>query len=246
MTLCTANFEAGVNGNNILSTDVGSPTAWDSTAVTGSGARTYDNAHVAHGSLAARFFVTGGAGTAICTWSTALGTVTDQYGRVYIYFTANPSAAAVCFPVRFSSVGVAKAALVINATGKVELFDAAVSVGVTAASIALNQWVRLEWHIVHSATVGQVEVKLFNTAESDTPTETVTSAANKNTGASVDSVAIGYPLSASINLAWWADDLIVGAAAYPGPVSVATANPDGILLGHRRSYFYNRTKVFAG
>jgi hypothetical protein len=81
-------------------------------------------------------------------------------------------------------------------------------------------WVRLEWHIVHSTTVGSLEVKLFNSADSTTADDTI-SFSNLNTGAAFANIRIG----ASTNTAnfpttgtyMYIDDIVCGATSYPGP-----------------------------
>src|SRR3990172_6382388 len=171
MTQVSADFELGADGSPILTTDSGSATAWDVRDVP-SGSINYDNAQVAHGTLAAEFAC--GAGTGRLEWTTALGTMTDHYGRIYLFMAGNP-AANFRGPMRFMNGASEGMCAWINSSGQFFARDALGStVGTMTNAIATGSWVRFEWHVVHSATVGVIEFKLFNSSESTTPTETMT------------------------------------------------------------------------
>lgn len=231
MTQVSANFETGVNGNAISTGDAGSATAFDGVRKTAvNGIASYDNTHVAFGSLAAKFGATaGGTASGDVNWSTALGgTLTDSYGRLYLYLTAYDTGNV---PIINYTLGGSRAARIdFNATGKLLGFDnpAAALFPTFSTAIALNQLVRIEWRIVHSATVGFGECKLFNTASSAVATETQTGAANKNTLAGVDKIEIGAGAGATGNVSasyvLWMDNIIAGATSYPGVAAVAPAN----------------------
>src|SRR5574338_1457281 len=81
VSLCTADFEAGTNGNGVTTGDAGSSTAWDAVNIT-SGTITYSNAQAASGSQSCLF--SSNTSAHYLEWSTALGTVTDHYGRMYL------------------------------------------------------------------------------------------------------------------------------------------------------------------
>jgi hypothetical protein len=231
----TADFELGVNGSNILTTDPGSATAWDLiTKVNGTGTAIalYDNAQAALGVLSGKFGGTGGTGRGYAEWSTALGTITDHYGRLYLYLTANP--AATLSMIQFGQGATRGARIDITTAGKLAGFDnpAAALFTTFTNAIALNQWVRIEWHIIHSATIGQGEVKLFNNAASATPTETQTGPANKNTLANVTHAMFGVGVAGTAqNMAIWLDNIVANATAYPGPVGGAGTHPLLLLRG---------------
>lgn len=224
MAQLTADFEAGVNGNNVLTSDTGSADAWNTSAVAGSGTRTYDTAHPAFGSLALKL-VAGSAGGTVVGWTTGIAAATDHYGRCYLYLTANPSGAHPIIQLSSASTRVVRIDLMSD--GKLRMLDAPAS-GIQSStnSVALNQLIRIEWHIIHSVTVGQVEIKLFNTASSTTPTETMTSPANWNTGAAAGGIVFGNPQTGATGHTIWWDSIIANAAAYPGhAVPVNTVAP---------------------
>lgn len=222
MSEATANFELGVNGNDILVADAGSATAWDSRQNNDGGGNTlkYDNVHV-YGSLAAKFDNSGAPSSAcVMGWSTGIGTLTDHYGRVYLYATANP----VGGSWRIGRDGNNNFPIFINANGTVTMNDQGGVAVTTTAAIGLNQWVRIEYHWINSLTVGQVELKLFNSPDSSTPTETQTSAANRNTSASTTSLEFGLGGGQTTAGAIWLDNIVAGATSYPGPFVSGTQN----------------------
>ncbi len=231
MTQCTATFETGVNGNNISTGDAGSATAFDAVTLgngTGTGIAKYSSAQAATGTLSGLLGGTGGTGKGYVIWSTAFGTVTDHYGRLYLYLTANPAGQISIMQVGTSGGDTRGARLDINTSGKLAGFDnpAAALFTTFTNSIALNQWVRIEWHIIHSTTVGQAEIKLFNTASSTSPTETQTGTANKNTLANATGIQFGLGVAgAADGVGLYMDNIVAGAAAYPGPVADSTYQP---------------------
>lgn len=99
MAQATANFELGTQGVTIATSDAGSANAWDAVSIVASGAAIYDNAHV-YQTLAAKLTTGATAGSTYLQWSAAtLGTLTDNYGRAYIYRTANPPGSSNLFLV---------------------------------------------------------------------------------------------------------------------------------------------------
>jgi hypothetical protein len=201
----TAGFELGVNGATIATSDPGDATAW--TRIFGT--HIYDNTHVAHGALAAKMDSTANFGL---IWDQTY--LTDFYGRFYLYATSNPSANTnVC---SITGGGVTSrifvqtdGTIVSTATGNVA----------GSVPIALNQWIRIEYHFIASATVGLLEIKLFNTKESSAPSETIAPTANRNTGASAPTELDHANGNAAAG--WggniWFDTIVTNATSYPGP-----------------------------
>lgn len=115
----------------------------------------------------------------------------------------------------------------ITNAGKVELCDRLSVVQKTSTnSIALNQFVRLEARITNSATVGFIECLLFNSPDSTTPTETISTLATIDTGTSHNEFLVGHGSSIA-NQTMWADNIVWGATSYPGP-SAATNVKSGM------------------
>jgi hypothetical protein len=214
MAEATATFEAGVNGNTI--TNAGGEaalSAWNTVTIAGAGnTLVYSNAQF-KGTLSAKVdAATTPASGVTMQWSTAIGTLTDHYGRIYLYCPANPSGT-----IRLINDSAGSNKLRLTSTGMLSVFDAGGQDIITTTAIALNQWVRIEWHTVQSATVGQHEIKLFNDAESSTPTQTVTGTANRNNAASITSMTFGNNSGASHAVVFHLDNIVAGAVAYPGP-----------------------------
>lgn len=213
MAEVSTGFETGVAGNNILTSDAGDPTAWDAINLGTGGTAVYDNALIHSGSLSAKL-TRGSAGTVNLTWSTALGTVTDQYGRFYIYLVAIPAAAFACVLVR--SGGTNCMAIRITTQGRFQVRESTgAEVGVSLAGI-VGKWARVEWHVVNSTTAGEIEVKVFYNTDAVNPNETIRGT-SLNTLASADRVIYQSDQNASYVVQF--DDLVAGAAAWPGPTT---------------------------
>ncbi len=224
MTQCTADFELGTQGNTIATGDTGSANAWNVVTVPGNGgALTYDNTH-AYGSRAAKIVTGSPASSSILEWSSgSLGTLSgDIYGRVYLWTAANPSSNVVSLVIHRSST-VVRCRIKINTAGKIELADSSNIVQFTSTnSIGLSQWVRLEWHIVLSSTVGHMECKLFNSADSITPTETVGDQTTNLSLGGVSANDVQFVWGSNVSQTAWLDNIIAGATSYPGPATAFT------------------------
>ncbi len=224
MALCTADFELGTQGNTITNADTGSATAWNVIQVPGGGGSlTYDNTH-AYGTRSAKV-ANGTSGSGILEWSSgSLGTQNDTYGRIYLWTAANPSSNVVSMVIHRATT-TTRCRIKINLTGHVELADSANVVQFTSTNaIGLSQWVRLEWHIFFSSTVGHMECKLFNNADSSTPTETI--------GDQTTNLSLGGSSANDVQFVWgantsqvaWFDGIVAGASSYPGPVVTGFTN----------------------
>lgn len=224
MTLRSADFESGSNGNPVSTGDAGSADAWDLVTITSPGTLAYDNAHTV-GAMAAKLVASTASAGIFASWIAAFGTQTDHYGRVYLYFTANPTDSAHAMIVEALTGATICGGWNVSSTGKLQVVSGTATVVKTSTtSIALNQWIRVEYHFIHSATVGQIELKLFNTASSTTPDETITATASMNTQASADRIRFGLAgASPSGYGTFWMDDIVAAATSYPGPA--AAGNP---------------------
>lgn len=198
-----ATFETGVAAQIIRTTDPGSVTVFDHNS--GSPV-TYDSTHAHRGTLSAKL---AGADNGM-TWN--LPSVTDHYGRLYVYMDANPSGdqrGPVVSPV----------VMKILQSGKMFLQSAdGAHLLTTTNTVNLGSWFRIEYHFIHDTVNGFAELKLFNSPESLTPTETITSPIAWNTGGAQISQSYGVQQNGGNNI--WLDDIIANATSYPGPTSV--------------------------
>lgn len=197
-------------------------TAFDAAIIVIGGTSTLasSNVQAANGTLSAAASAAASE-TAYCGWSSAIGTLTEFWGRMSIYFTANPSGSTRIFSGFNASTRCG--AVQIGTTGRISLIDSGNSnQGTMTNAIALNQWNRVEWHYVCSATVGMLEAKLFQTVTSGTPTETLTTASTLNTSTQATAYRFGRAESATgATGTFYIDDLAIDTAGYPGPYTVA-------------------------
>jgi hypothetical protein len=218
MTSLANSFEGGTNGTTITAGNSGgtSGNAFDTTS-TGAGATTaFDNTHAAHGSLSCEIATTSSA-TSNVQWAASMGTQAQVWFRLYLYFTANPAAAIRVFSVNNGTVA---AFLRITTTGQLVMVNGNGTVAITTstATIPLNQWFRVEGFVLASLSVGQTELKLYSTADSVTPTETDTSAANNNLGVStLTNYLFGITSATPSVVAYWQDNLGLSSTGYLGP-----------------------------
>ena len=183
-----------------------------------------DNTHAAHGLLSAKFATGATSASSWVQWDTSAGTLTTVFFRLYLYFTANPAAA-----IRFYqplNVSTQCGAFVLNTSGKIDHIAGTGGTATNTGSLAitLNQFVRLEGKFVASATVGQLEHKLFNTPDSTTPDETLTDSATQNTNTAVTKNRFGIPVAGSNIGPFWIDDFGLTDQGYLGPAVVRTPN----------------------
>jgi hypothetical protein len=225
MAQLTATFEAGVNGNNVtIGAGEASANKWDDVQLPGASTLKYDNTQK-YDTLAAKATASGGA-NAYAEWGTSLGAITDHFGRFYIYLTANPASS--FRPVRVLSTGTAAVFFLVTNLGKIQVLDSGGGqIILTTNSVNLNGWTRVEYHITHSATVGQAELKLFTSPDSAVAAETIQTTANKNLLASANQLRYGATGGDSDG-SFWLDNIIGNAASYPGPA--ATVSAGGVVI----------------
>lgn len=212
------NFESGSNGTTISVSNSASPNAWS--AVTGPGngvsAVAYNSAIVANGLLSGKFQSGAGAGTDFVNWAQSVfGTQTTWYGRVYINITGatptqNRSGMKTNANVRWA----------ISTARKIELYNGGATVGATSTTIIpTGQWVRIEWKIIHHASAGSFEMKIFLTPNSLTPDETFSFTNANTTSAGCTAVNFGIWTSVVNHPEFYLDDIEVNNTGYPGPLA---------------------------
>jgi hypothetical protein len=222
---CTADFELGANGNAVLVADPGSATAWNTKNSPSGNTVTYSNTH-AYENLAGRYDNSAAPiSSAWMSWSTAFGTQTDHYGRFYLYCTANP----VTDPfVIVKDQDRANNSLRITTAGLVQAVNAnGTQSCITTVAITTGAFVRIEYHWIHSATVGQWVIRLYNDPDSETFTEEVSSAANQNTGASLTQISFGLQGTSGAGPIWL-DNIVAGVTDWPGPVPSVTPSVENL------------------
>jgi hypothetical protein len=157
---------------------------------------------------------------------TGLGSITsDAYFRFYMYLTALPTTGRL-YPLRLNDNAAAACGWLrlIAGTGTVSLADASQS-GFGAdgtVPVAINQWVRIELHVVASTTAGVLEWRLYNTADS-TSIDDSAGGTGLVLGANLDQLWFGsqstFPTTPFTVIY---DDLAVSTAGWIGPAPVAS------------------------
>lgn len=222
--------EGGTNTTTVTTGNSGgaSGNAWDSVAV--GGALTYDNTH-SRGALAYKV-VGDTVNPTYMTWTTALGTAAEVWGRVYLYLTAAPSAATGLVRIRVGGVQTMRIQLATAGAGQLEIRKNSGNtlVGTVATACATNQWIRFEYHLLAVTSGAQLEVRLYNTADSATATDQFSSTGDTLTSANVDEVSVGHH-NASAASTIWVDDIDVNTVGWPGPS--VTALPHLLARGQR-------------
>jgi hypothetical protein len=225
MAVISNSFDSGTQGVTITAgNSATSGTAFN--AVTGStgAVAMYDNAHGAIGTMAAQIATGATSTTSILEWTTALGTQATIYGRIYMYFTANP--AATLRVVQIANASGTCCDIQVTASGFVRVRNnGASTVTTTTNPIALNRWVRLEFMFFLDVAVGQSVVNLYNYGNSTVPTETNTSAPTQTFRGAGTTYRYGTLTAATNVAAFWLDEPAFSTTGYLGAVGGGDVPP---------------------
>jgi hypothetical protein len=200
----------GVDGATVGTGESGSGNPWDATV--GTPTITYAPEH-ARGRMG--YEVVAGASAQQMSWtSTSLGTITEVYGRFYLWSHGNPSTATGLF--RFTAGGSQTARIRYNADGTLTISDAGNAAEVTTTALTTGALIRIGFYIEFVASNATVTLNVYDTHTSLTPSETVTSSTAAGMGTSADRVDIG-----SFNNATWTgclSDIALSGTAEPPPI----------------------------
>lgn len=208
-------------------------------AVTSTNAPVYDSTH-AHSGTQSMKVPTGAA--EVVRWSSLSGT--HFWGRFY------------CYPLAISGVRIAQ----FDGNATTNLFRIAmkttsgvitINIGGSgtangAVAIPLNQWSRVEFEGEITGGNGVLTVKLFTSADSTTPDETIGPITVATSDTSIAGVRFGVGSSVSSN--WWFDDLEANDTGWPGPLGGSTVDLDlGAIASAAATYGLDlaRTRVLA-
>jgi hypothetical protein len=226
--LASNNFEGGTTGTTITTANSGgaSGTAFTAVTIGTTASATFSNVHAAHGNLGLVVATGTTSSNAQMQWgSTVLGTLTTIYGRAYFYTTAAPGANDAV--VQFQSSGASVCGFQITTGSQWLVQDAAFTYIHTFTSvIPTGQWVRIEWKVIFSATVGQVILNYYATADSTTVTESYTSPATQNFGASINTANFGWNNAHVSQPTMYLDDLALSTTGFLGPAVISIKSSD--------------------
>lgn len=170
------------------------------------------------------------AGNAYWQWTTHFGSLTDFYGRMYLYFPTLPANAVHILIGR--NTGVNAWLMRVDTTGKVQLQNSAATTVISSTtSIVAGQWARIEWHIVNSATVGSLQCRIYLTPSSTgTPDQDFNMTA-QNTNTLTNQMGVGDGSGGTND--FYTAGVLIGDTAWPGPLSTGltlTADSTGQTL----------------
>jgi len=234
--LLVNSFETGSNGTAISTANSGGSgqNAFDVVSATNATVA-FSSTQAAHGSLSCEFATGSTAADWAVEWTTSLGGAPwpQLYFRLYLYFTANPSAAYRIFAL--NNAGGVCAAIELNTTGTLRFNNSSGSqILATTASIPLGQWFRVEGFVIGSTANGQVSITLFDSMDSTTATEGPdTSTATQATSGPMTQAVYGNIGATAANVGpYWMDDIGLSSTGYLGPVASAPVAVSDIDSGY--------------
>jgi len=232
-------FEGGSNTTTISAANSGgaSGDAFDTVSIGASTPLTFDNAHAAHGTLAAKIAPTASS-TTVMEYNTKVGTQTEFWGRCYIYMTAAPLSTWLFHRVQNAGTNVARIALLTTNRIRLDGGSANTSLYTSPTALPTNAWTRIEWHILVSATVGQFDVRIYRTSpDGATADDSSALAATQNLGTQATQYQFGgVQGSSTVPGTFWIDDVGISTAGYMGPAVTAAAIPPILVMQTRRAY----------
>ena len=144
----------------------------------------------------------------------------QNWYRKYLYLPALPSA--TCTVVNNEVSGSKVGDVIVNHNGTLSVRDSGSNVILTTTNtVPTGAWFRIEGYFTSNASTGQAELKLFNSPDSTTATETQTSPATENLlGGNVNQMRFGAPTGGPTGYTYSFTGAAHSTAGYigPGPV----------------------------
>ena len=188
--------------------------SFDGIAIAEEASLVYDDRHTRGIGLSARHTV-GSGQNAYYKWDHSLGGWESLYGRVYVWFDALPSGDLRL--IRGKDGTDLSFAVDILSNGRLQAKDRSdQTIAQTSSSIITDGWVRIEWRV--DIGTGQIDLLLFNNANSPTPTDSATSGPGQAIGRDGRSMHIGRSGSQHFSVVFWTDDPAVSTGGFLGPV----------------------------
>lgn len=159
-----------------------------------------------------------GVTQANCAWTTAMGSQSQVWWRQYFYLTATPTPNDVCIYECDNGSAYTGTVYVEATTNKMYIAKDTVTQYVTMATPApLNQWLRLEAWFKFSATLGEIQLRLYTDADSDTAFETISASNLALSASTANSFAFGQPLPTGSKPTMYFSGLELNNTGWPGP-----------------------------
>lgn len=229
MATWTNSLEGGTSGVAITTANSGgaSGNAFDDVSALAGQTLEFSNVFAAHGSLSMKVASGATGGQVYGAVKTSLGTTfTTIGGRLYFYLTAAPAAFQGILRFTSGGGGTNRAIIGVNTARRLQVLTAASTTSATGtmALIPIGAWCRIEFAITLSATVGQVDARMWLTPDSTgTADETNCLATSQNYGGTADSIRVGM-VSGSLasSVVQYIDDAVFNdLGTFPGPYSIS-------------------------
>jgi len=220
-----------VDGNTVQAADPGSANAWDDRTTDANSTLAYSSVQK-YQTLSCQMVQSATPGVSYVAWTSAtLGSsITDMWGRVYLYYSGLPNTQAV--PVRGFDTGARAWEIIMDSSGFVIVRDqGGTARGTGAVPISTSQWIRIEFHATSSTTAGFIEAKLFNNADSASVSETITSSGSFSTLSKTDLIRIGEIAGTNASRTVYMDNIAVNDTGYPGPFVLPSGNLAPVIYG---------------
>lgn len=206
-------FDGTASGTQLTtgnSGGAGNGDAFNVVEIGATGSPSFDNAQSVLGGQSCKFTTRSDGHINFVEWDT---TLSNYYGRFYVMFNQTMQANDYLYDA--GSGGAEESVIAANASNQIELIDASLAVKATSTTAFANQvWNRIEFQVVNSLTVGQIEARLFVGANVNglVPDEIVRTAANLNTGngSSAQHVFGNISIGNKPDSVIWIDELVVG------------------------------------
>lgn len=245
----TNGAEAGVTGTAVTAAGSGGGPDTAFTTVTTGGTFNFSNAHFAHGSLSYLCETGASAATNVAAWGSGVLSTSPAslYGRVSVYLPSAPgNLVQMC---KFIAGATQVGRVVINTSAEVELIDSGGTVRYTSStSLELGVWNRIEFHMVSSASVGVLQLRLYTAGvDNISPDEDSGPITGLNTaGGAVTTVQVGI-LAPVANVVIFYDDLALDDTTWNGPAGTNPPNPTApISLSNDAEGRTNGTAITVG
>ncbi|MEO8423490.1 MAG: hypothetical protein ABI595_06200 [Actinomycetota bacterium] len=210
-------LNAGVLGTTLSGANSGGANglAFDTVVSTGDARLVYDNTYTRGVGLSARH-TAGPGGNSYYEWNRSLGSPSVWYGRVYLYLGGLSSGDIRLVRAQGANDDL-ELVIEVSRRGTLRIRDAANRVIATSIQpVATGAWVRLEWKVNHAT--GQIELRVFNSPNLTTPTETLVTAAGQTIGSRPARVQMGRSGSQAFSVVFWTDDPALSTTRFVGPV----------------------------
>jgi hypothetical protein len=203
----TNNLNLGPNGAAILANQAQPPSnPFNVVSVSRGASLVFDN-H-GNGRYSAKHVLQSGADS-YYEWT---GTRSVWYGHVYVWLDALPPTNLRL--IRGASSGSLRCAIDIMPNGTLQALDSVNRPIVnTSVPIATGQWIRIDWMVDHRH--GVVQVRLFNSSASLSPTEIDTSRSGSSIGSSANEFEYGRSGSQPFAITFWTDNPALSSTGYP-------------------------------